>query len=142
MSIKNYKMSGKVIFAGNSVEDGKHVVTLEILPEQVDKVKELIGDMFKYDATPLKTNENTGEIYFKASSKFDVPIYEHGKETDELALSDIGKGSEVELFFGLGESSYKRSDFSVAYLKSVNVLKFVPFTKFNPYDNKADVETI
>ena len=142
---KNYKITGVVNYSGktNKDDDAKNVIMLKITDEQIEKIKQLIGDDSKYDGTPLKEQEN-GEILLKLTSKFDVGIYDGDKlmDEDEITLDTIGKGSEVQVFFSLGDSTYKRRTFKVAYLKSVSILELIEATKFNPCDKDSEVEEL
>lgn len=140
---KNYKVTGIVSYSGKTTNDEKNTILLKLDDEKIARIKELIGDAEQYDGIPLKETED-GEILFKLSSKFDVDIYDDGEliEDDEITLSNIGKGSKVTVFFSIGDSTYKRRIFCVAYLKSVNILELIESSKFNPYDKSADVEEL
>lgn len=141
---KNYRITAYVNYAGKSNNDSdKNVIILSLTDEQIDRIKKLIGDESKYDATPLKETDD-GEILLKLASKFDVDIYDDGVlvDEDDIALANIGKGSKVQCFFSFGDTSYKRKNFKVGYLKSVNILELVESTKFNPFDDAASIEEL
>ena len=57
----------------------------------------------------------------------------HYYKTDDISIEEIGKGSTVQLFVGVGEQTYKKKRFLVCYLKSINVLDLVEKTAFNPF---------
>lgn len=131
---ENYKISGVVNFCGKS-DDDKTVVTLLLTEERAKElIEKLKLDDFKYDSTPVKETEK-GELIFKTSSKYPVTIYDDGAETKDVKLEDIGKGSEVTLFVGVGEASFKKKTFQVAYLKSINVTSLEEHVPFNPFDS-------
>lgn len=140
MTEKKFKINGTVRFAGvQKDEQGineKQVVTLALTDETLAKVVDAIGDTFGYDANPIKENKE-GITYFKAQTSFDVDVFENGSPSD-LTLSDIGRDSEVTLFCKLKEVG-KRKKFIVAYLLSVNVIKLVPYEKFNAFEDD-DIE--
>lgn len=130
MSKNNFKITGIVSFCGKSREDEKNVVILELNETQIDALEKLFeGD---YESTPLKVTDDDRTV-LKCASKYDVPVYDDGYETDEITIADIGKGSKVQLFVGVGEQVYKRKKFLVCYLKSINVKELVEKTTFNPF---------
>ena len=141
---KNFKITGDVSYCGKSNnDDDRIVVMLKVNDTQIERLQSLFGDIDDYDGIPLKEAEN-GEILFKMSSKFDVTLYDNGviADEDELTVDDIGKGSRVQCFFGLGDSTYKRRKFKVAYLKSINIIDLVESSKFNPFTDEAEVDEI
>lgn len=132
----NKKVTGYVRFAGTSRDDKKkNVVTLELTKERAEELTLKLGlDEKKYNGIPIKTTED-GEIYLKATSGFNVPIYEGAAPSDIIDLADIGKGSKVQLFIGIGETKYKNKLYQVAYLKSVSLIDLVEPVDFNPFDS-------
>lgn len=141
---KNFKITGEVSYCGKSNSDDARVnVLLKIREEQIEKIRSLIGDEDDYDGIPLKETD-AGEIVFKMGSKFDIAIYDNGTlvDDDEITIDTIGKGSVIQCFFSLGEASYKRRKFKVAYLKSINIIDLIESTKFNPFEADSEIETI
>lgn len=138
--MKKINVRSKVKFAG--VEDGKATLTLALTPEQestLDRVYEEV-DTEGCTSTPTKVDRN-GELYFKASSRYTVKVYENGKESDSISFDDIGKESEVVASVSIGVSKYRGRAFLVAYLSAVNIIDMVWKKPFNPFDN-SDTATI
>lgn len=141
---KNFKITGEVSYCGKSNSDDARVnVLLKISDEQIEKLRGLIGDEDDYDGIPLKETD-AGDIVFKMGSKFDIALYDNGTlvDEDEMTIDTIGKGSIIQCFFSLGETSFKRKKFKVAYLKSINIIDLIESTKFNPFEEDSEVETI
>lgn len=140
----NNKIRGMVVFSKTKTEDSKNTVSILITPEQCLLLKdkaEVSDDLSKYKGTPLKFSDDGQEITFKTASQYDVKIYDDGEKTDKISLDDIGKNSEVELFFSIGETKYKGSKYQVAFLKSVNVLSLEEPTEYNPFGDESDTES-
>ena len=138
--MKKIKVRAKVKYAG--VEDGKSTLTLALTPEKesiLDHVYEEV-DTEGCTSTPTKVDRN-GELYFKASSRYSVKVYENGKESDSISFDDIGKGSEVVASVSIGISKYMGRAFLVAYLSAVNIIDMVWKKPFSPFDN-SDTPTI
>lgn len=138
--MKKINVRAKVKYAG--VEDGKATLTLALTPEQestLDCVYEEV-DTEGCASTPTKVDRN-GELYFKASSRYAVKVYENGKESDSISFDDIGHGSEVVASVSIGVSKYRGRAFLVAYLSAVNIIDMVWKKTFNPFDN-SDTATI
>lgn len=138
--MKKINVRSKVKYAG--VEDGKVTLTLALSPEQenaLNKVYEEV-DTEGCAATPTKVGEN-GELYFKATSRYAVKVYENWKESDSISFDDIGKDSEVVANVSIGVSKYRGRAFLVAYLSAVNIIDMVWKKPFNPFDN-SDTATI
>lgn len=149
MEEKLTMIKGRVIFAGTNEdkETGKikKVITLTLEDSQIEKIKAMMGDTFGYEATPLKESDN-GDIYFKASTSFEVKIYEDGTSTEEasnLKIEEIGKESVVQIFVKLNDViGLKKKKFIVAYLKSINVIDYLPKEEFNPFTYYSGIEEI
>lgn len=138
---KNFKIAGIVKYAGKGNEE-KNTVTLTLSDERAKElIEKLELDNQKYESIPVKENEE-GELFLKASSKYPVNIYDNGAETEDIALDDIGEGSDVTIFVGIDITTYKRKQYQVAYLKSVNVISLVESERFNPFYKESDVEEI
>lgn len=138
--MKKINVRSKVKYAG--IEDGKATLTLSLTPEQenaLDRVYEEV-DTEGCTSTPTKVDRE-GKMYFKATSRYAVKVYENGKESDSISVGDIGKGSEVVANVSIGISKYRGRAFLVAYLSSVNVIDMVWKKPFNPFDN-TDTEII
>lgn len=136
------KVKGVVKFAGTNQSDNviKEVLTLSISEETETRIRELLGDVSGYDATPLKEDDD-GNIYFKASSAFDVTVYENGKPS-EYDFEEIGKDTTLVSFVKIKEvKGRKKNKFLVAYLLSVNIIDFVEKVTFNPFDSD-DIDEI
>ena len=138
---KNFNIKGTVQFAGKSNE-GKFTTNLKLTDE---RAKELVAklelDNLTYEGTPIKETEE-GNLLFKATSKYPVKIYDNDVETEDISLEDIGEDSEVILFVGIGVTTYKRKEYQVAYLKAVNIIKFIEAERFNAFAKDSDVEEI
>ena len=91
-------------------------------------------------STPTKIDRH-GELYFKASSRYAVKVYENGKESDSISFDDIGQGSEVVASVSIGISKYRGRAFLVAYLSAVNIIEMTWKKPYNPFDN-SDAEKI
>lgn len=138
--MKKINVRSKVKYAG--IEDGKATLTLELTPEQesaLDHVYEEV-DTEGCASTPTKVDKD-GNLYFKATSRYAVKVYENGKESDSISVGDIGKDSDVMANVSIGISKYRGRAFLVAYLSSVNVIDMVWKKPFNPFDN-TETETI
>lgn len=138
--MKKINVRSKVKYAG--VEDGKATLTLDLTPElesALDRVYEEV-DTEGCASTPTKMGRNS-ELYFKASSRYAVKVYENGKESDSISFDDIGKGSEVVASVSIGVSKYRGRAFLVAYLSAVNIIEMTWKKPFNPFDN-SDTVTI
>ena len=138
--MKKINVRSKVKYAG--IEDGKATLTLFLTPEQesaLDHVYEEV-DTDGCTSTPTKVDKD-GKLYFKATSRYAVKVYENGKESDSISFGDIGKGSEVVANVSIGISKYRGRAFLVAYLSSVNVIDMAWKKPFNPFDN-TDTEII
>ncbi len=134
--MKKINVRAKVKYAG--VEDGKATLTLALTPEQesaLDYVYEEV-DTEGCTSTPTKMNGN-GELYFKATSRYAVKVYENGKESDSISFDDIGKESEVIASVSIAISRYRGRAFLVAYLSAVNIIDMVWKKPFNPFDNSG-----
>ena len=132
--MKKINVRSKVKYAG--IEDGKATLTLELTPEQesaLDHVYEEV-DTEGCASTPTKVDKD-GKLYFKATSRYVVKVYENGKESDSISFGDIEKGSDVVANVSIGISKYRGRAFLVAYLSSVNVIDMVWKKPFNPFDN-------
>lgn len=145
MFSKNLKINGKIYFAGMDRDDkDKLQVLLEIDNSKVDKLCTVVPGFDSYDFVPVKTgsadNERTKDkIFFKASSKYDVKIYdERGEETEDIDITELGAGSDVTLFVNIKESEYKRKKGLVAYLSQIKVNEFVEKTAYNPFESDDD----
>lgn len=138
--MKKINVRSKVKYAG--IEDGKVTLTLSLTPEQesaLDRVYEEV-DTEGCASTPTKVDKD-GKLYFKATSRYAVKVYENGKESDSISVGDIGNGSDVVANVSIGISKYRGRAFLVAYLSSVNVIDMVWKKPFNPFDN-TDTEII
>lgn len=138
--MKKINVRSKVKYAG--IEDGKATLTLVLTPEQesaLDHVYEEV-DTEGCTSTPTKVDRN-GELYFKATTRYSVEIYENGKKSDSISFDDIGQGSEVVANVSIGISKYRGRAFLVAYLSSVNIIDMVWKKPYNPFDS-VDAETI
>lgn len=128
------KVKGVVKFAGTNHQDNviKEVLTLAISEETETRIRELLGDVSDYDAIPLKEDDD-GNIYFKASSAFDVLVYENGNPSG-IDFEEIGKDTTLTAFVKIKEAKgRKKNKFLVAYLHSVNIVDFVEKVVFNPF---------
>ncbi len=128
------KVKGVVKFAGTNRQDNviKEVLTLAISEETETRIRELLGDVSAYDAIPLKEDDD-GNIYFKASSAFDVTVYEKGNPVG-IDFEEIGKDTTLMAFVKIKEvKGRKKNKFLVAYLHSVNIADFVEKVVFNPF---------
>lgn len=141
----NVKIGGKVYFAGVNRDNEKQFqILLEINDEKISKLNSLIKDFDSYNFTPVKmgSDENPrtkGKIFFKASSIYDVPVYdENGNETDGYDLTEMGQGSDVTLFVNIKETKYKGKKGLVAYLSKIRVNDFIEREPFNPFENDDD----
>ena len=141
MAKKNYVVKGEVAYAGFNEEDGKNIITLALTDERAKElIEKLEMDDSKYAGIPVKENDE-GEKSFRASSKYEVAIKEDGEESD-INIKDIGKGSEVEIHVGIGESTFKKKTFQVAYLKAINIIEYVPYEPFDAFAEGADITTV
>lgn len=132
--MKKINVRSTVKFAG--IEDGKATLALELTPEQ-EKSLDIVYEEVDNEgcaSTPTKVDKH-GALYLKAASRYAVKVYESGKESDSISISDIGKGSEVVATVSIGVSKYRGRAFLVAYLNSVNVLDMVWKKPFNPYED-------
>lgn len=149
MEEKLTMIKGRVIFAGTNEDKDtgkiKKVITLALEDGQIEKIKAMMGDTSGYEATPLKEADN-GDIYFKASTSFEVKIYEDGIITEDasnLKIEEIGKDSVIQIFVKLNDViGLKKKKFIVAYLKSINVIDYRVKEEFNPFTDDSDVEEI
>lgn len=134
--VNTYLVKGNVLFSGKN-PDGKNSVTIKLSEELAEKIRSAMNlDEQAYEGTPIKESEE-GITYFKASSNFEVTIYDNGTEiTGEITLDEIGEDSIVEIFIGIKETKYRSKTYQVAYLKSINIIKQLEKIKFNPFDNK------
>lgn len=143
----NFKVTGEVSFSGQQTgeSDDKQAVLLTITEERARELTEklaLKGTEAGFTYNPIKINDD-GEFFFKTSSKYPVEIYDdRGNIDEDTTLDDIGKGSEVQLFVSIGEGKYKNKQYQTAYLKGVRVINLVPYEKFNPFADGADVNEI
>ena len=138
--MKKINVRSKVKYAG--IEDGKATLTLDLTPEQesaLDRVYEEV-DTEGCASAPTKVDSN-GKLYFKASSRYAVKVYENGKESDSISFGDIGQGSDVVASVSIGISKYRGRAFLVAYLSAVNIIEMTWKKPFNQFDN-SDAETI
>lgn len=138
--MKKINVRSKVKYAG--IENGKATLTLYLTPEQenaLDRVYEEV-DTEGCASTPTKVDRD-GKLYFKATSRYAVKVYENGKESDSISVGDLGEGSEVVANVSIGISKYRGRAFLVAYLSSVNVIDMVWKKPFSPFDN-TDTEII
>ena len=138
--MKKINVRSKVKYAGT--EDGKATLTLALTPEQESALYRVYEeeDTEACASTPTKMNGN-GEMYFKATSRFAVKVYDNGKESDSISFDDIGTESEVVASVSIGVSKYRGRAFLVAYLSAVNIIDMVWKKPFNPFDN-SDTVTI
>lgn len=138
--MKKINVRAKVKYAG--IEDGKATLTLALTPEQesaLDRVYEEV-DTEGCASTPTKVDGN-GNLYFKATTRYTVTIYENGKDSDHISFGDIGDGSEVVASVSIGVSRYRGRAFLVAYLSAVNIIDMVWKKPFNVFNN-SDIATI
>lgn len=138
--MKKINVRSTVKYAG--VEDGKATLTLALTSEQ-EKALDLVYEEVDTEgctSTPTKVDKD-GSLYLKATSRYVVKVYENGKESDSISMSDIGKGSELVANISIGISKYRGRAFLVAYLSSVNVLDMVWKKPFNPFGDSS-IETI
>lgn len=138
--MKKINIRSTVKYVG--VEDGKVTLTLELTPEQ-EKALDIVYEEVDTEgctSTPTKVDKE-GSLYLKATSRYAVKVYENGKESDSISMSDIGAGSEIVANVSIGISKYRGRAFLVAYLSSVNVINMVWKKPFNPYEDST-IETI
>lgn len=143
----NLKVKGIVKFAGK--QDGKNILSLNITDEQAEKIEVAMIDEFKslsdYESTPIKEDNQDESKFLKASSKWAVEVYENGKQSidieDALTFDQIGAGSEVVMFFGIKDQTYRKKKYLTAYLKKVNVLELEESVHYNPFEDD-DTEEI
>lgn len=138
--MKKINVRSRVKYAG--VENGKATLTLDLTPEQesaLDRVYEEV-DTEGCASVPTKVDSN-GKLYFKASSRYAVKVYENGEESDSISFADIGQGSEVAASVSIGISKYRGRAFLVAYLSAVNIIEMNWKKPFSPFDN-LEIETI
>lgn len=134
MRTENFKITGKVVYAGKERESDKNVVSIKVTPETMEKFKGFLDDSSEYVSTPVKEDKE-GNEYIKFQSKFGVDIYE-GKELEsDYALEEIGKESTVQIFAGLKEQIFKRKKFIVAYVKAISIIDFKEKEVFNAFDS-------
>ena len=137
--MKKINVRAKVKYAG--VKDGKATLAIALTPDQesaLDRVYEEV-DTEGCASTPTKIDRN-GELYFKASSRYAVKVYENGKESDSISFDDIGQGSEVVASVSIGISKYRGRAFLVAYLSAVNIIEMTWKKPYNPFDNSVAEE--
>ena len=137
--MKKINVRAKVKYAG--VKDGKATLAIALTPDQesaLDRVYEEV-DTEGCASTPTKMDRN-GELYFKASSRYTVKVYEDGKESDSISFDDIGQGSEVVASVSIGISKYRGRAFLVAYLSAVNIIEMTWKKPYNPFDNSVAEE--
>lgn len=136
--MKKINVRSKVKYAG--IEDGKATLTLSLTPEQesaLDHVYEEV-DTEGCASTPTKVDKD-GKLYFKATSRYAVKVYENGKESDSISFGDIGKGSEVVANVSIGISKYRGRAFLVAYLSAVNIIDMVWKKSLNPFGGADEI---
>lgn len=136
--MKKINVRSKVKYAG--IEDGKVTLTLSLTPEQesaLDRVYEEV-DIEGCASTPTKVDRD-GKLYFKASTRYAVKVYENGKESDSISVGDIGEGSEVVANVSIGISKYRGRAFLVAYLSAINIIDMVWKKPFNPFENSDEI---
>ena len=128
------KAHGIVKLAIKREDSGDQTILIEVTPEEVERIKKLAEIDDKCD-NPIKfgTEEDDGKLFFKAHTKYDVDIYENAEITEEVAFTDIGCGSEVELAVTVKDGNYKGKKYQSAYLKAVNILNFVQAEEYNPF---------
>ena len=133
------RITGKVLFSGIDRESKKNVVTLRVEPIVIEKLQEKMGDVSKYRHTPIKTNEETGESYIKASSQFEFDIFKLDRKGDlfesDYKIQEIGKDSIVRIAVQIKETKYGKDWSLVAYLQGIIVKEFVPYVKYNPFED-------
>lgn len=141
------KVSGKVAFIGQ--QDAQNVITISLTDAQVEKIQSLIPNFDEFESTPIKevTDKKTGEIshVFKAHTGFEVNIYETSKNggcvlSDEITFDDIGRDSRVSIYVTMKDTQYKRKEYVTAYLKDIFVIDFVPYEKYNAFEDDTTEE--
>lgn len=130
------KITGTVSFIG--VQDGTNNILIDITEEQAKKVLGLCGDYSGYESTPIKIAKD-GSYKFKAHSNFNIDVYDNNDES-ELAFNEIGKDSKVSIFATLKDGEFKRKKYVTAYLKSVNILDYKEYVKYNPFEDDSQEE--
>lgn len=128
------KARGIVKLAIKREDSGDRTILIEVTPEEVERIKKLSEIDDKCD-NPIKfgTEEDDGKLFFKAHTKYDIDIYENAEITEEVAFTDIGRGSEVELAVTIKDGKYKGKKYQSAYLKAVNIIDFVQAEEYNPF---------
>lgn len=132
----NIVISGEIRFIRSLFNnDGKvnNAVTLVISDEEAKRVISALGIKTDMENIPVKTDDN-GVYCAKAHSCYPISIYENGVKSD-VEFSDIGNGSQVEIYAKLVEGRFKGKPYQTLYLKSMNVLKLLPYEEFNPFTN-------
>ena len=123
-------IKGKVFI--NYERDGARIIYLEIDKETH---KELAKDIDTTVDNPLKAgfDDTEGREFFKCKSKYNVYMYMDGVPSDNLDVSEIGAGSEVEVDVKIIEGKFKGKKYVSAYLKAMNVWEYVEKEPYNPF---------
>lgn len=128
------KLTGKVAFSMKEHTEDKSIIMLYV-PEEEEAKKDFLYELQlnpTITTNPIKegTNENVGKLLLKATSIYPVNIYLDGKQNKELSLTDISRGSIVEIQVDIKTGEYKKEPYQVCYLKAINILKLVEYNPF------------
>jgi len=129
-------VKGTVSFIG--IQDGTHNILIDVTEEQAQKILELCGNCAGCESTPIKVSKD-GKYQFKAHSNFDIDVYDGGTES-EILFGEIGKDSKVSVFATIKDGEFKRKKYITAYLKSVNILDYKEYVKYNPFEDESQGE--
>lgn len=115
----------------NYKRDEANILYVEI---SEDTHKALASEIDITIDNPLKCgfDDTEGKEFFKCKSKYNVGVYNNG-EPSGLHLSEIGRGSVVEVDVKILEGKFKGKKYVSAYLKNINVLELVEAEEYNPF---------
>lgn len=135
--MENMKIKNVTVKYAGVDENNKSTLTVILTPEQVDEIHAKISKEFpdvKPSWLPLK-DDKKGNILLKTITNYTPTFYETGYETEDIgAVSLIGKGGVVDIFFTMKETRYRGKSGITAYLKAVNILKYGDTTHYNPFE--------
>lgn len=129
-------ISGEVVFIRTMLNDDGSTnasVSIAVSEETAKETIESLGIKTDMENIPVKQDES-GNWIVKAHTNYAVGMFENSDKTN-IEFSEVGIGSEVEIFVKKAEGRFKGKDYQTFYLKAMNVRKFVPYEEYNPFLN-------